>query len=933
MSSLTTGTFRRQLSHLCRFRYRALILVMATMLTALTLQAQTLPQGVTKGATMAGITEYTYPNGLRVLLLPDSGSSTITVNITYLVGSRHEGYGETGMAHLLEHMNFIKSTHDRDIKKELQDHGARWNGTTSYDRTNYFETVNASEENLRWALGLEAERMVNMRIEEELLDTEMTVVRNEFERGENSPGRILEERVFSTAYLWHNYGKSTIGARADIEHVPIDRLAAFYHKYYQPDNAVLTVAGQIDPSETLAIVASTLGAIPRPTRKLDETYTVEPPQDGERTVELRRVGRGKNLIIAYHTPAMAHPDTAALEVMSDILATRGGTGRLDKALVDTKKALSVRVSVEDMHDPGLALVSATLSDDQSLDEVKKVIFDTIATLAHEGPTDEEMNRAKTRIIQGMDRAFADSRRLAMQMTEVIASGDWRLLFTNYEETKRVTAEDVTSVAQRYFKESNRTVGMFIPEAAPDRTTVPEAPGIDTLLTSYKPEINVDAGEALDPSPAALEKRIQRSTLDGRSTGFRLALLPKATRGNRVQASLTLRFGDEHSLAGEDAAADLSAALLMRGTKSKSRQEIQDEMQRLNATIGIRGGLSGVTASISTTAENLVPAMQLAVEILRDPAFPNSDFDEIRKQQIARIERGRTEPGVLVSQMLDSHLNPFPRTDVRHVRTIDEEIEDLNKLTLDEVKKFHQQFYGASNGDLVVVGKFDAAAVEKAAMDLLGSWESASPYKRIVTGYTEVEPINSKIETPDKENAEFSAGLHIRMRDTDPDYPALVMANYIFGGGGLSSRLPDRIRNREGLSYGVFASFAAPVEGNVARFFVAAIANPQNTPKVEASFMDELTKTLREGFTSEELAAAKKAMHDRRVGARSSDGGLLNLIAAREEYDRTLAWDEQMDAKLDALTLDQVNAAFRRYINPTEISIVKGGDFKSAGVYQ
>ena len=156
MSSLTTGTFRRQLSHLCRFRHRALMLMIA-MLTALVLQAQTLPQGVTKGATMAGITEYTYPNGLRVLLLPDSGSSTITVNITYLVGSRHEGYGETGMAHLLEHMNFIKSTHDRDIKKELQDHGARWNGTTSYDRTNYFETVNASEENLRWALGLEAE--------------------------------------------------------------------------------------------------------------------------------------------------------------------------------------------------------------------------------------------------------------------------------------------------------------------------------------------------------------------------------------------------------------------------------------------------------------------------------------------------------------------------------------------------------------------------------------------------------------------------------------------------------------------------------------------------------------------------------------------------------------------------------------------------------
>src|SRR5215472_2623046 len=266
-----------------------LTLVLITVLSQL-LTAQTLPTGVQKGPSMAGITEYTFPNGLRVLLLPDSGSSTVTVNVTYLVGSRHEGYGESGMAHLLEHMNFIKSTHDRNIKKELEDHGARWNGTTSYDRTNYFETVNASDENLRWALGLEAERMVNMRMEKALLDTEMTVVRNEFERGENNVRQVLDERVWSTAYLWHNYGKSVIGSRADIERVPIDRLAAFKTKYYQPDNAVLVVAGQIDPAKTLTMIAGTLGAIPRPTRKLDATYTVEPPQDGERTVELRRVG-------------------------------------------------------------------------------------------------------------------------------------------------------------------------------------------------------------------------------------------------------------------------------------------------------------------------------------------------------------------------------------------------------------------------------------------------------------------------------------------------------------------------------------------------------------------------------------------------------------------------------------------------------------------
>src|SRR6202050_1852916 len=312
------------------------VLLATVAISAVTAFSQTLPQGVQKKATVGGITEFDYPNGLRVLLFPDASSPKVTVNMTYLVGSRFEGYGEPGMAHLLEHMNFILSTTGRNIKKELTDHGAQWNGTTDYDRTNYFETVTASDDNLKWALGLEAERMVNMRMDKALLDTEMTVVRNEFERGENNPQAILEERVIATAYLWHNYGKSVIGSRADIEKVPIDKLAAFYRKYYQPDNAVLVIAGQFDEPKTLAYVADTCGAIPRPTRKLDEPYTVEPVQDGERYVALRRVGENPAITIAWHAPALSHPDSAALEVLDGVLAGggRGGPGRLCNGLVD-----------------------------------------------------------------------------------------------------------------------------------------------------------------------------------------------------------------------------------------------------------------------------------------------------------------------------------------------------------------------------------------------------------------------------------------------------------------------------------------------------------------------------------------------------------------------------------------------------------------------
>jgi zinc protease len=877
---------------------------------------------------MAGITEYSFPNGLRVLLLPDSGSSTITVNMTYLVGSRHEGNGETGMAHLLEHLLFITSKNNRNIKKELEDRGARWNGNTYYDRTSYFETVNASDDNLRWALDLEAERMVNMRIEKEILDTEMTVVRNEFERGENDVERVLYERVLSTAYLWHNYGKSTIGSRADIEKVPVDRLEAFYRTYYQPDNTVLVISGQIDPAKTLRMVAETVGAIPKPSRKLPETYTVEPVQDGERYVELRRVGRGKNLMLVYHAPPFAHLDSAVLEVVSEILAG-SGTGRLDKELVDNKKALGIDMSLAQLHDPGFITFSATLNDEQSIDEVKKIATDIMKGLSSDRPTTEEVERAKTRILQSMDRSMANSSQLALQMTEIIASGDWRLLFTNYAQLKSVTVDDVVRVAANYFKDSNRTVGVFLPEDAPDRTVVPAAPSIDTLLSTYKPDIKVETGEALDPAPAAIEKRITRVTLPG---GFKLALLPKGTRGGRVQATLSIRFGDEKSLLNKNAAAQLAGSLLMRGTKSKSRQQLQDEMQKINATISVNGGLSGASASISTTADNLVAAIRLAMEILREPSFPESDFEQIRSAQIAGLDRSRTEPGTLVSRLLQANLSPYPPTDVRYIRTIDEEIADLKKLTIAEVRRFHQEFYGASNGELVVVGQFEPSGVQKVATELIAPWKSPLPYTRIVNNFIPVQRINTKIETPDKENAQISAGLRLRMKDVDPDYAPLVMANYMFG-AGITARLPDRIRNREGLSYSVGSNFSAPVEGDAAVFSASAIANPANTPKVESSFIDELNRTLEEGFTAAELAAAKRAIRDERIGGRSSDGGILGLIAAREQYGRTLSWDEQMDAKLEAVTLDQVNAAFRRHINAAAISIVKGGDFAAAKVYQ
>ena len=325
-----------------------------------------------KITTVEGITEYQLENGLRLLLYPDSSRPKATVNMTVLVGSRHEGYGETGMAHLLEHLLFKGTPTHPDIPKVLREHGAQFNGTTSSDRTNYFETFPASDENLEFFIRMEADRLVKSYVRKEDLDSEMTVVRNEFERGENSPTGVLMKRIAAAAYSWHNYGKPTIGNRSDIERVPIENLRAFYRKYYQPDNVVLVVAGQFEEAKTLALVQTYFGAIPRPQREHSTTYTEEPEQDGERLVTLRRVGDVGAVGVAYHIPAGPHEDWAALQVLSTILSSEP-SGRLYKALVETKKATRVYASARGQHDPGLLMTQAEVRDPKELDEVRDIM--------------------------------------------------------------------------------------------------------------------------------------------------------------------------------------------------------------------------------------------------------------------------------------------------------------------------------------------------------------------------------------------------------------------------------------------------------------------------------------------------------------------------------------------------------------------------------
>jgi zinc protease len=935
---------------------RTFVFALVTLAVA-ALSAQTLPPAVKQMASMGGITEYDYPNGLKVLLYPDAAEPKITINVTYLVGSRHEGYGETGMAHLLEHMDFIETTSGRQIKNEITAHAANWNGTTNDDRTNYYETIPSTDADLQWALGLEADRMVNVKFTKQLLDTEMTVVRNEFERGENNPGSILRERVASTAYLWHNYGKSTIGSKEDIERVPVNRLAEFYKKFYQPDNAVLTITGRFDEAKTLKMVADTMGRIPRPTRVLDQTYTVEPAQDGERFVALRRVGQGQDLVIAYHTVSASHPDAAAMQVLAGIMSGGGGgrggrgggagEGRLAKALVTPKLAESASMGFQERHDPGLIEVAATLNQDQSLDAARDAVYKALADIVTNPPTDAEVDRVKTQMLRGLENNLSNPQAIATgALNTAISQGDWRLMFLQHDELAKVTPSDVVRVAKIYLKPSNRTVGYYIPDSSPDRTVVTDAPDLEATLRDYKSAVTVARAESFDPTIFNIQNRVVRSKL---ASGMKVDVLPKKTANNIVTATIELRFGDQPTLTGKRDAATFASTLLMSGTKEHTRQQIQDELRQLNAQVNVggafaaggrgggRGGggggaLQSVTASVSAPAENFAAALSLAAEILREPLYSSVDFDRAREQRIKNLEQTPTEPTQLAGDLLARHMSPFGRGDAQYVPSREEELADAKSSTLESARAFHTQFYGADHGILAVVGPVEPAVVQKQAAELFGSWKSKEPYKLLVTPYKQVTPINEKIETPDKANAEFMVQARFKLSQNDPDYPAIVLASYMFG-EPITSRISDRIRNREGLSYGANARLIVPTEGDAAMLTGTVSLNPGFGPKVEASFIDELKKVYNDGFTQAEVDNAKKAVLDSRLVGRSTDAALLNFMVQHEQLDRPFTWDSDLEVKIQSLTAEQVNAAFKRHIDPNNVSIVKAGDFNAAGVYK
>ncbi|MEP6820907.1 MAG: pitrilysin family protein [Chthoniobacterales bacterium] len=445
--------------------------------------------------TVGPISEYTLEkNGLQVLLLEEHSSPTLTYMVTYRVGSRNEVTGTTGATHLLEHLMFkgtpkFNREKGTSVDQLLERVGGIYNASTWLDRTNYY--ANIGSENLDGYMAIEADRMRNLWLREEDRKPEMTVVRNEFEIGENDPMQALDKEIYASAFLAHPYHHPTIGWRSDIEKVPIEKLQEFYNTFYWPDNATVSVIGDFDPAKALALIKKNYGLIPKAPKPIPVVYTEEPEQTGPRRVTLKRAGELGVLAIAHKIPAAVDKDQAALRVLNVIL-TVGKNSRGYRALTDKNLTTDVTGDVGFFHDPSLYILYASLAPGSTHEQVEKILLDDVERVKKEGVMDSEVSAAVARMVAASSYARDGSFAIASKLNEFIAAGDWTLYVNADDALKNVKPEDVKRVANKYLVEDKRTTGWFIPNVA--------APPARAAASAEKEEAEASPSPSLIPVP-------------------------------------------------------------------------------------------------------------------------------------------------------------------------------------------------------------------------------------------------------------------------------------------------------------------------------------------------------------------------------------------------------------------------------------------------
>jgi zinc protease len=925
------------------------LLLAASLLLSVVLSqaAPVVANGYTHVKTVGSIDEYTLAsNGLQVLLMPEHSSPTLTFMVTYRVGSRNEVTGTTGATHLLEHLMFKGSkNHTRamgnNVDQLLERTGAAYNATTWRDRTNYY--ANLGQEHLGTVMNMEADRMRNLLLREEDRKPEMTVVRNEFERGENDPVQALYKEIYQTAFVAHPYHHSTIGHRSDIEKVSIEKLRAFYDTFYWPNNATITIIGDFEPVKALEMVKKNFGIYPHSPKPIPEMYTEEPKQNGARRLVVKRPGQLGVVAVAHKVPPATSADFAAVQLMSAIL-TDGKNSRLYKAITNKNLSTGVEGELGILHDPSMHIVFAPLAPGAKHEEVEAIIVAEIERLKKDGVTDTELKAAAAKTEADAAYKLDGSFGIAGNINEYIAAGDWSLFYRLDEAAKKVTVADIQRVANKYLIEDSSTTGWFIPTADGAATAGAAAkPGrkesrSDGPYYYRDPRLNVGqptmakpvvkgavgagGGAVAMPAAATTANKFAANAQRSKVAGIDVMAYPMGVK-DVVTLRASLPAGRAVGAGGNPAVPTLTGMLLDQGTKTQDKFAIAEKLEAVGATIAFRVGIDVVDITARALKKDVPMVLGLIAEQLRTPAFSAEEFAKAKKQMVGGIQRNLENTNFRAADAFSRAAYPVGHPN-RNVAP-EELLAAIEAATLDEVLAFHKAHYGPTSMNLVAAGDVDVPALHSEIERGFGGWAGGQAPVRAAKPAAAVNGGVQDVVMDGKTSVSVVLGQPSGLRSSDPDYQALRLATAILG-SGFTGRLMANVRDIEGLTYGINASLSNDTF-NDGDWRIGATFAPNLLDKGIASTQRQLKLWFDAGVTPAEVAARKSnEIGAFKVGL-ATTGGMAGVLlnAVNRGYDQN--WLDEFPVKVNALSHEQVNSAIKKYLKPETMVMVKAGTFK------
>ena len=870
----------------------------------------------TLDAQAAGFTSYVLPNGFRIILAAFPSAANARIELVVKTGSKLEGYGETGMAHLLEHMLFKSAGQRADLKSDLTALGAVWNGTTSADRTNYFETVAAEPEKIDAAIRIEADRFIRASFTKEHLISEMTVVRNELERSDSDPGSLVMRALQRQAFAWHGYARSTIGARSDIEDAPFSALQAFHKKHYRPDNAALIVSGNFDTARVLALASRLFAEARNPATPKITSWTREETRATTNRSELT-LPAGKTMAAsAWKLPGMTERQTYALDLASSaICANDWGSLRKDLVL-ERKIAVSVSCGTHIQSDYSLLVGFATAGQEANAETLSLALREHIEAVAAKGISEEQLARARLSELNAYERLESDHEMLAPLLSQAEVAGDWRLFFWQRDMVNAVTLDEANAALKKWAVSVNRSDVLLRHAegvAAPELPKATLANNAKTLVSGKAWPVVAKTADPLPNSALELAQATVNIPLDG--THARAALISRKTQGNLAWLVLGNDYGNENALRGRLPACTIASGLLAYGGGGLDHDALSARLETLQAHWSLN--LGGIV--LEAPRRNIDAALDVLLAAWAAPALPANEFERIKAASIARLEAALKDPAQVAANTASLRFDNYPAGHPLQPRSLEQQLADTRAVNLADATACAADFSGIADLRLAMVGAFSTQDVQAVWQKIAQLPKAKIAYQRIkdIAAPLTLNTMPINIAMPEKPNATIAGSTLLRITDSEPDFPALRIAVKVLG-GDADSRIWTRLREREGLAYSAGASLSGNHFEPRSRFSLQASAASDKADAAQKSLQEELARALQDGFSEQEVERAKRAWLQERKTTLRAEPSFASSLAQGMYSGRDYAWLAQYDEKIARLTAAEVTAALRKYLKEAQV---------------